>query len=85
MWGQMVRNQCSSKDPERSKRDGRKSVLRQSKKGVSGMNREQRYKLAKARSYINSMANGHWLSDKAMKFTMEAAEEFGDDALWQQS
>ena len=49
------------------------------------MSREQRYKLAKARSYINSMANGHWLSDKAMKFTMEAAEEFGDDALWQQS
>lgn len=30
------------------------------------------------------MANGQWLPEKAMKFTMAAAEEFGDDAIWQQ-
>jgi hypothetical protein len=30
------------------------------------------------------MANGQWISDKAMKFTMAVADEFGDDAIWQQ-
>lgn len=49
------------------------------------MSREQRIRLAKARSYINCMANGHELSERAFQFTVEAAEEFGDDALWQQS
>jgi len=45
---------------------------------------KQRIKIAKARSYIKAMENGQWLSDKAMQFTMQVAEEFGDDALWQQ-
>ena len=49
------------------------------------MTKEQRIRLAKARSYINCMANGHELSERAFQFTVAAAEEFGDDAIWQQS
>ena len=48
------------------------------------MNRHDRIRIAKARSYVNCMANGQWISDKAMKFTMAVADEFGDDAIWQQ-
>lgn len=49
------------------------------------MSVKQKIRIAKARSYINAMANGQWLSDKAMQFTMDVANEFGDDAIWQQA
>lgn len=49
------------------------------------LTRQDRIRIAKARSFVNSMANGHWLSQQAFEFTMAVADEFGDDAIWQQS
>ena len=49
------------------------------------LNRQQKIRIAKARSYVNRMANGNWLSQRALEYTMAVADEFGDDAIWQQS
>jgi hypothetical protein len=48
------------------------------------LTKQDRIKIAKARSFINRMANGHELSEKAFQYTVQIADEYGDDAIWQQ-
>ena len=48
------------------------------------MSAKQKIRIAKARSFVKAMDRGQWLSDRAFNFTMQVAEEYGDDALWQQ-
>lgn len=48
------------------------------------MSVKQKIRIAKARSFVKIMDRGEWLSDKGMQFTMQVADAYGDDALWQQ-